>query len=695
MESSGRYQLSASLTEVYIPGASSLPGLALLLSFHGQALRLTVLPTQYPPEAPVTMKTRGVKAEDIMRFELVAEGVTIGGVSNTVGEVMGEELVGEAQHWLKFAPTFEPEIREETTEDPAVAPTLQSLYESSTADASPTKRIVRLLVLVTVARVPKRIRSPNRKPSSKLAAIPLVGGSCPYLERLAIGDQTALAVLETVKQARVDIAAKLTESQDREVGEMGTRLYLPVDSSAGGAIDLEIPNILSMSIDQLSVKDFDKLKIALSVLAAKAKSVSVLRTEVDQLRTQTASNLQARTDLQETVKETAEQLQAEAAALNALMRTAKEERAEAVDAWKAQQRRTEELEAENDALKGKLLKQGQELSQAKSVETRFSDAALTIDSLKRTLAESEKRRQELCEELEKAQRLNSSHSDSFKAAGMEWLRQRDQLKSQIRDLEAQLSTNTQELAKARAETAAIPGQIALNRELQSKIEQLEVANKGQTERNRGLQAALQEFESQSREFSQEATATEARLLADKKRLNEALTLVEAQLEAQQGVSAALTRQVSDQKRNIATLEQLCCIKEDLHQLYEDISQQNAQSMQTKDLLTRELDYLAERTLLQSQTVMEEARLIERYAEFCDEKEREAEQLKAQVVHYRDRNPVYTPIKEDPVDLALAEFLNAKEQTLLVNFLREDSSIYLFGTKRIFMKLENGKIASNY
>ena len=42
MEGPGRYQLSASLNEVYIPGSSTLPGLALLLSFHGQALRLTV-----------------------------------------------------------------------------------------------------------------------------------------------------------------------------------------------------------------------------------------------------------------------------------------------------------------------------------------------------------------------------------------------------------------------------------------------------------------------------------------------------------------------------------------------------------------------------------------------------------------------------------------------------------------------------
>ena len=643
----------------------------------------------------MTLKTRGIKEEDVMRFELVAEGVTIGGVSSKVKDVMGEEVVGEVQHWLKFTPTFEPEIREETTDDPSLAPTLQSLYDSSTADASPTKRIVRLLVLLTIQRLPKRIRSPNRKPSSKLSSIPMVSGSCPYLERLALGDQTALAVLETIKAARVDLAGKISESPGRELLSPGTKLYLPLDTSAGIAIDHEIPNLLSLTYDQLSSKDFDKLKVALSVLAAKAKISTTLQAEVQQLRQQTASHLQARTDLQETVKETAEQLQTEANALNALMKTVTEDKIQAKEELVRERKRREELEVENDLVKGKVIKLEEELDRAKTLQARLTDSNFAIDSLKRTLSESEKRRLDLQSDLEKSQSLSSSHTDSFKSAGNEWLRQRDQLKSQVRDLESQLVGSQQEVVRTKAEIERLNGELVLSRDLKRRVEELEEENKGLGERNRGLKATLEEMETQIQTILDETKSSEARHLSEKKRLNEVLTQVESQLSSQQALNSTLTRQIAENKRNISTLEQLCCVKEDLHQVNEELIERWKQAVQEKEKITQELDYLAERTLVQSQMCMEEARLIEKYAEFCEEKEREVEVLKTQVVHYRDRNPVYTPVKEDVVDVALAEFLNDREQTLLVNFLREDASIYIFGTKRIFMKLENGKIASKF
>jgi hypothetical protein len=50
-----------------------------------------------------------------------------------------------------------------------------------------------------------------------------------------------------------------------------------------------------------------------------------------------------------------------------------------------------------------------------------------------------------------------------------------------------------------------------------------------------------------------------------------------------------------------------------------------------------------------------------------------------------------PIKEDTVDYALSDFINQREKPLEVPFCREQSGVYLFGTKRVFIKVENGKI----
>ena len=52
---------------------------------------------------------------------------------------------------------------------------------------------------------------------------------------------------------------------------------------------------------------------------------------------------------------------------------------------------------------------------------------------------------------------------------------------------------------------------------------------------------------------------------------------------------------------------------------------------------------------------------------------------------------YVPIQNDPIDVAIADYLNTMRDPLPVPFTREDEGIYLFGSKRIFVKLEQGKV----
>ena len=59
--------------------------------------------------------------------------------------------------------------------------------------------------------------------------------------------------------------------------------------------------------------------------------------------------------------------------------------------------------------------------------------------------------------------------------------------------------------------------------------------------------------------------------------------------------------------------------------------------------------------------------------------------------------MYVPVKDDPVDRKLADFLNnfPDRQRLKVMFLRESEGVYLFGTKRVFVKVEKDKIISKF
>ena len=56
-----------------------------------------------------------------------------------------------------------------------------------------------------------------------------------------------------------------------------------------------------------------------------------------------------------------------------------------------------------------------------------------------------------------------------------------------------------------------------------------------------------------------------------------------------------------------------------------------------------------------------------------------------------RTVTYVPYKNDPTDAALADYINSRSEPMPVPFTREDKGVYLFGTKRVFIKVENGKI----
>ena len=87
-----------------------------------------------------------------------------------------------------------------------------------------------------------------------------------------------------------------------------------------------------------------------------------------------------------------------------------------------------------------------------------------------------------------------------------------------------------------------------------------------------------------------------------------------------------------------------------------------------------------------------ARLFEELKEVLMERDEEIFILKDIIAELQRRIP-YVPAKDDPVDCAMAEYVNSLDEPLQIPFVREDPGIYLFGSKRIFIKLDNGKLSS--
>ena len=72
---------------------------------------------------------------------------------------------------------------------------------------------------------------------------------------------------------------------------------------------------------------------------------------------------------------------------------------------------------------------------------------------------------------------------------------------------------------------------------------------------------------------------------------------------------------------------------------------------------------------------------------------EIETLKQYIIDLKSRISVYIPVKDDTIDLRLAEYINnyPDRQKLKIMFLRESEGVYEFGSRRIAVRVEHDKI----
>ena len=68
-------------------------------------------------------------------------------------------------------------------------------------------------------------------------------------------------------------------------------------------------------------------------------------------------------------------------------------------------------------------------------------------------------------------------------------------------------------------------------------------------------------------------------------------------------------------------------------------------------------------------------------------------LRNYVIDLKARVAVYVPVKGDPVDRKIAEFINnyPDRNRLKIMFMRETEGVYEFGTKRINVRIEKDRI----
>lgn len=120
-----------------------------------------------------------------------------------------------------------------------------------------------------------------------------------------------------------------------------------------------------------------------------------------------------------------------------------------------------------------------------------------------------------------------------------------------------------------------------------------------------------------------------------------------------------------------------------------ITELEGQKGELKHQLTVASDYLIE----QDEKVLKANKTSLELLDHLKDAELEIETLKDYIVELKHRIAVYIPVDNDNVDSRLAEYINNYPQRnrLKVMFMRESSGIYQFGTRKVYVKVEQDKI----
>lgn len=140
------------------------------------------------------------------------------------------------------------------------------------------------------------------------------------------------------------------------------------------------------------------------------------------------------------------------------------------------------------------------------------------------------------------------------------------------------------------------------------------------------------------------------------------------------------------------MEQSCCIVGDLSNLNDTLGKFNEFYTNTSKAALKCLDSTTSEVLKETNSIKNECDKIGEIMDNVLDKDSETDRVKAIMAEIKERHPPFIPTLDDPIDIALFEYMKSCEEPIPVPFTREEQGVYLFGTKRIFLKLENGNIA---
>ena len=457
---------------------------------------------------------------------------------------------------------------------------------------------------------------------------------------------------------------------------------------------LRVGALALTSPQSLTQQEKDYVRYALGALEEKAKLADLLQRNTaslqEELKTTLRDMQQHKTISEETIsqlndqfKRILEDVKRENQGKNELMTALTQAKSQLSGKNRAEQDLTAQLQLAHKQL---AVKTAQALL--------YSQAEFENSELKVALAQAEEREKRLSEDLRRLAEELGTKQAQFEGQCKVWTKEREGKEEELKACRELLAAKTHLADQLLSEKVKAEGLIQSHSQQSKATEDLSLLVKSLEKRlktSEDLRAQLnaevsQSLETMGNELVRLGKEREA-FVEERERLHSIIRALEQDLGAQTSLRERLEIDSTEQTQHIAVLEQALCDQESSRSLLNSLIQGRDQSAVLTLELASEVDSLADRLLRHSEKILAGQKVIARIAEVVERQNGDLHVIRKM---FRNQGP-YVAMEGDGVDESLARYLNDRLIPPPVPFRREESGVYLFGSKRVAVKVEQGRL----
>ena len=599
-------------------------------------------------KSQITLSPLDISVTSNLSLVFLSGEKAIGITKVSLGTLFSEGLQGKFDKWFKLKSEEFPNLRAK------IAASLSRLEKAKPRPASQSRRS---------SKGPKEVK-------------------CPYLESLATG-----------KENNTEPLNEIWKNRDSSMQNF-IKISLEPDSPA--RIELEIPefspdNIEEISVEKLQQMNGSQLKQIVKILCEEARHLSVISQKLPEMREELNKKVQERRTLEQSSQSEIDSIKDNWVQMHEKIQALLEKRKDSKLNLLEKQDQGRKLEAELDVLKAQLCDLKRESVLLSTQKLQYDDCIKSREGLQVLIGQSLEKKASLQarvsqaqEDLEKAQSEARSDIDKIK-------RERDEAWAKIAEVDQEYKTAHAENEELKKKINELKAKLSDAHELKSQViasvEAYKTESAKRDEVNNQLHLLTTELEKQSNEI----LASQQLLLESKKASSSKLNTLEISIENKELEILDLRKKLFEATSQKISQEQICCLRADLAQLIEDLERLHKLHAESRAVILRDLEAGSRILLEESEKVYLQAEKLDGMIDAVDKKEEELDGLKNTMGEVKKRNPPYVPARDDPTDAALAEYLNAKETPVPIKFQRQEGGNYLFGSKKVYIKVENGKL----